>query len=167
MLKRSSRARLLFDRAVLHVPLVGGMLRLYHVSNSARTLGLLLSSGVTLSEAVLIAAEATQSLVYQEALAALSTSVARGERLSLRLMEQPHLFPPTLCHLVAVGERSGTLPETLLYVADLYDNEVDEFAKNISTLIEPALMVCMGLLVGFIAVSIITPIYAITQNLHT
>ena len=72
-----------------------------------------------------------------------------------------------LCHMVAVGERSGTLSETLLYMADLYDQTLDEFTKNLSTLIEPLLMVCMGLLVGFIAVSIITPIYAITQNLHS
>ncbi len=69
-------------------------------------------------------------------------------------------------HMVAVGERSGSLSETLVYLAELYEHEVDEFTKNLSTLIEPALMVVMGVIVGFIAVSIITPIYGITQNLH-
>jgi type II secretory pathway component PulF len=83
------------------------------------------------------------------------------------LQANSKLFPPTLCHMVAVGERSGTLTETLLYVAESYEAEVDEFTKNLSTLIEPMLMVLMGLLVGFIAISIITPIYAITQNLHS
>jgi type IV pilus assembly protein PilC len=69
-------------------------------------------------------------------------------------------------HLIAVGERSGTLSETLVYLSEMYEGEVDEFTKNLSTLIEPFLMIFMGLVVGFIAVSIITPIYGITQNLH-
>jgi type IV pilus assembly protein PilC len=71
-----------------------------------------------------------------------------------------------LSHMIAVGERSGTLSDTLIYLSELYDHEVDEFTKNLSTLIEPALMVVMGVIVGFIAISIITPIYGITQNLH-
>ena len=69
-------------------------------------------------------------------------------------------------HMVAVGEKSGTLSKTLTYLSEMYENEVEEFTKNLSTLIEPALMIFMGLLVGFVAISIITPIYGITQNLH-
>ena len=68
--------------------------------------------------------------------------------------------------MIAVGEKSGTLSQTLGYLSEMYENEVEEFTKNLSTLVEPALMIFMGLLVGFIAISIITPIYSITQNLH-
>ncbi len=93
--------------------------------------------------------------------------VDRGDRMSMYLKKNGAHFPQIHAHMVAVGERSGTLSETLLYLADLYDHEVDDFTKNLSTLIEPALMVFMGVLVGFIAISIITPIYGITQNLHS
>jgi type II secretory pathway component PulF len=68
--------------------------------------------------------------------------------------------------MVAVGERSGSLSSSFTYLAELYEAEVDDFTKNLSSLVEPALMVMMGVLVGFIAISIITPIYGITQNLH-
>ncbi len=164
--KRSYQVRLVFDRAALRLPLMGGVLQSYYVSNTSRTLGLLLTSGMSLPQAVLITAEATPNLVYKREFEALSAVVARGERISSHFKNKHAYFPPMLCHMVAVGERSGTLSETLLYMADLYDQTLDEFTKNLSTLIEPLLMVCMGLLVGFIAVSIITPIYAITQNLH-
>jgi type II secretory pathway component PulF len=70
-----------------------------------------------------------------------------------------------MAHMIGVGERTGNLSNTLVYLADMYETEIDDFTKNISSLIEPILMVSMGIIVGFIAVSIITPIYSITQNL--
>jgi type II secretory pathway component PulF len=75
------------------------------------------------------------------------------------------LYPVLIGQMTHVGESTGTLSDTLLYVADIYEQEVDELTKNLSTAIEPALMVLMGVLVGFIAMSIITPIYSITQSL--
>ncbi|MGC9602177.1 MAG: type II secretion system F family protein [Minisyncoccia bacterium] len=164
---RNARVRLAFERALLMTPAFGSMLKSYYVSNASRMLGLLLQSGMTLQDAVVVAAEATRNLVYKRELVALSAVVARGELLSTHLAARAAYFPPLCSHMVAVGERSGTLPEALGYVADLYGGEVDERAKILSALVEPVLMVCMGLLVGFIAVSIITPIYGITQNLHT
>ena len=164
--KRSMQVRLAFERALLMMPAFGPMLISYHVSNASRMLGLLLQSGMTLSEAVAVVAEATRNLAYKRELAALGAVVARGELLSAHLASRAAYFPPLLSQMVAVGERSGTLPEALGYVADLYGGEVDERTKILSALVEPVLMVCMGLLVGFIAVSIITPIYGITQSLH-
>jgi type II secretory pathway component PulF len=67
--------------------------------------------------------------------------------------------------MVAVGEKTGNLSETFLYVSDFYEKEVDEIVKNLSVVLEPILMVTMGIIVGFVAVSIITPIYQVTQNL--
>jgi type IV pilus assembly protein PilC len=165
--KRSACFRLFVDRVSVHIPLVGGMLQSYAVSNMCRTLGLLLKSGVTIEDGVAITADATPNLVYKRELELLRTVVARGERLSNYFAARDKYFPATFCHMVAVGERSGTLPETFLYLGEMYDAEVDEFTKNLSTLIEPLLMVGMGVLVGFIAISIITPIYGITQSLHS
>ena len=166
LLRRSHASRLIFHTAILRMPLIGGMMQSYVLSNSCRTLGLLLTSGTMLPGAVLITADATPNLVYKREFEAMNAAILRGGQVSTHLSTAEKIFPPMLCNMVAGGERSGTLSQTLLYVAELYDNEVDEITKHLSTLIEPALMVCMGLIIGFIAVSIITPIYAITQNLH-
>ena len=92
--------------------------------------------------------------------------VNRGQRMSVYAADHADLFPDLFVQMVAIGERSGNLPETLLYMSDFYEREIDDFAKNLSNLAEPILMICMGLFVGLIAISIITPIYGITQNLH-
>ena len=68
--------------------------------------------------------------------------------------------------MVDVGEKTGSLTQSLMYLSELFEAEVDSFTKSLSTAIEPVLMVCMGVVVGFVAISIITPIYEITQNLH-
>jgi type IV pilus assembly protein PilC len=166
-LKRSHFIHYQFDRVVLKLPIIGNVMQYYNLANASRTLGLLLKSGVTLREALPITADTTKHLVYKRQFIALTEVVNRGEKISTHLLRNRSLFPNIFSHLVAVGERSGKLSESLVYLSELYDNEVDDFTKNLSTLIEPALMIFMGLVVGFIAVSIITPIYGITQNLHT
>ncbi len=153
-------------KIVLRLPLFGKMLRFYNNANACRTLGLLLQSGLPLSEALDVTAETMSNLVYKGEFLKLAKIVRRGEKMSSYILQHTRLFPEMMGHMIAVGEKSGTLPETLVYVSGMYDSEVEEFTKNIATLIEPALMLVMGLMVGFIAVSIITPIYGITQNLH-
>jgi type IV pilus assembly protein PilC len=165
-LRTSPKFHLFFDRACLKLPIVGMVIRYYNVGNSSRTLGLLLKSGVPLSEALPITAETTSNLVYKKEWNDLTAVVIRGEEISTRLLTRQEQFPDVFAHLIAVGERSGTLSETLVYLSEMYDNEVDEFTKNIATLIEPVLMIIMGIIVGFVAISIIAPIYSITQNLH-
>jgi type II secretory pathway component PulF len=167
LLRKSSGFHYMFDAFCLRVPVLGGVLQYYNLSNASRTLGLLLRSGVKLSDALPITADATPNRIFKDHYRELSHVVERGDRMSSYLKKRHAHFPQIMSHMVSVGERSGTLSETLLYLADLYDHEVEDFTKNLSTLIEPALMVFMGVLVGFIAISIITPIYAITQNLHT
>ena len=91
--------------------------------------------------------------------------VNRGEQMSAHLAKHRELFPDVLTQIISVGERTGNLSNSFIYISELYESEVEEFTKNISTLIEPVLMIIMGIMVGFIAISIITPIYSITQNL--
>jgi type II secretory pathway component PulF len=125
----------------------------------------LLRSGITLSEALPITAETTANRVYRREFEKLVDSVNRGEKISISLMGRAGLFPEVLVSMIAIGERSGNLSNTLIYLSEMYEAEVEDFTKNLSSLIEPVLMVFMGLLVGFIAISIITPIYGITQHL--
>jgi type IV pilus assembly protein PilC len=166
LINQNKTARAAFERVLLFLPIVGTMIRSFNIANGCRTLGLLLKSGIRLEEALVITADATHNLLFKKQYRRLSRGVARGEKMSVQLLHTRGLFPDMVTHMVSVGERSGSLPETLIYLSDLYDTEVDEFTKNISTLVEPLLMIVMGILVGFIAIAIITPLYGITQNLH-
>ena len=152
---------------VLKIPLVGSISQNYYLSNFCRTLGLLLKGDCRLDAAIKTTAKATENLVYRGEFEKLTEFVDKGGRISEYLENRSKLFPDMLSHMVAIGETAGNLSETFLYLADLYEGEVDEITKNLSGLIEPVLMVFMGLLVGFVAVSIITPIYAVTQKLHS
>jgi type IV pilus assembly protein PilC len=157
--------RMVSDRLVLRIPFVASISRAYNLTNFCRTLGLLLKSGITLNEAIDITAETTSNLVYRRACARLNARIMHGEPISRGLAERPDLYPDILVHMVAVGERTGNLSTTLSYLGELYENEVNELTRGLSNSIEPILMIVMGLLVGLIAVSVITPIYQITQHL--
>jgi type IV pilus assembly protein PilC len=157
---------LLVDRLLLRIPVVGAVVKYYNLASSMRTVGLLLKSGITLSEALPLTRDTTQNLAYKLEFDALTATVNRGEQLSVYLRTRRGMFPDVLTQMVSVGERSGNLSNTLMYLSEFYEAEVEDFTKNLSSLIEPILMIIMGILVGFIAISIITPIYGITQHLQ-
>ncbi|MEK7642420.1 MAG: type II secretion system F family protein [Patescibacteria group bacterium] len=165
ILRKNKVAHFFMDYFFIKVPIIGSVVRYYNVANSTRTLGLLLRSGLTLNEALPITGKTTKNLVYQREFNHLSKVVNRGERISSHLKKNRSVFPDMVHQIVAVGERSGNLAGSLVYVSELYENEVDDFTKNLSSLIEPVLMIFMGVLVGFVAISIISPIYSITQHL--
>lgn len=167
LIRQSKKFHFYFDLFILKIPTVGKMIQYYNLANSTRTLGLLLKSGITISESLPIAAKTTNNLVYKQEFERVSDIINRGEKMSLYFASRRNLFPDVLTQIIAVGERSGNLSNSLIYLSNLYEEEVDEFTKNISNIIEPVLMIVMGLMVGFIAISIITPIYGITQHLQS
>ncbi len=150
---------------ILKTPLIGSMVQSYQLTNFCRTFGLLARSGIAMYEVMTIIADSTPNLVYKKEFIKLAESVSRGRKIYLQLEKNPALFPEIIIQMIATGEASGNLSETLIYLSEMYENEFDELTKNLSGALEPILMVTMGFIVGFIAISIITPIYAITQNL--
>ncbi len=160
------RVRYEGHRFTLHVPLFGRMMQGYNLSNFCRTMGLLLQSGIQVTDAIKMTVDTTGNIVYKQAYKAVLSDVTAGRSLSYALERHGRLFPELLVHMVAIGETTGNLPSSLLYLSEMYEGEVEDLTKNMSSAIEPVMMVTMGLVVGFIAVSIITPIYQITQNLH-
>ena len=165
-LRKSEKVKHLRDRGLLFLPMFGKLIKSYNLANSMRTLGLLLKSGVAVSDALPTTASISSNRSYKVEFMKAYGLVSRGETVSSSFRNNARLFPEIVVQIVAVGEKSGSLSASLLYLAELYENEVEDYTKNLSNLIEPILMVMMGLVVGFIAVAIITPIYGITQNLH-
>lgn len=166
-LLRVPQARLFFDRALLRVPLVGTLLREYAVASICRTLGTLVASEVGVVRAVELAALSTRSTVYRKACKEMAREVSTGQKVSTVFGRDVLLFPRLLPQMLAVGESTGALSDSLMYCADFYEDELDELSKSIAVLVEPILMVVMGLVVGFVALAIITPIYSITQHLSS
>ncbi len=153
------------SRTILVIPIIGSLVQNYNMTNFCRTMSLLLRSGFNVVEAAQVTGDSTPNPVYKKACYELHDRIVKGERISKFLEEQVRLFPDTVTHMVMIGETSGTLSDTLMYLAEHYEGEVDDMVKNLSNSIEPVLMVFMGLLVGFVAVSVITPIYEVTQHL--
>jgi type IV pilus assembly protein PilC len=165
LLRMHRFSRTIAHAVLLRMPVIGGAVRAYHLANITRTLGLLLQSGILLGSALEIVSDTTENMVYKHALKDIGERVDRGDRISFSLAQHHAIFPALMTQLVGVGERTGSLSESLVYLSELYEHEVDEVAKDLSGLLEPMLMVIMGILVGFLAISVISPMYAITQHI--
>ena len=166
LLMRGESFRYRVHQFLLKLPLVGQLLAYYHLINICRTLGNLMRSNVRMLESVAITAETSTNLVYRKSLHNLHQAVVRGGAISQYLGKYPKLFPLIVSQMVSIGETTGNLSDTLVYMAEMHEQELDEQIKRLSSLIEPLLMLAMGIFVGFIAISIITPIYEVTQHLN-
>lgn len=153
------------DWFLLKLPIAGNIARAYNSANFCRTLALNIHAGVNLVEALNITADVTKNILYKNAYKDFAAHVVKGERISASMMQYTKLFPDMLPHMILIGETTGTLSNTLTYLSDLYETEVDESTKNLSNSIEPILLMTMGILVGLIAVSVISPIYEVTKHL--
>ena len=166
IIKKIPRVKFIFHGLILRFPFSGPIVKNYNLTNATRTLGLLLKSGLSLTESLLITADTTENVQYKKAFEDISRGVMKGKGMSETIGQSPTLFPEMLSHMISIGERSGNLSNTLIYLSEYYENEFDDQTKNLSSSIEPVLMIVMGILVGFVAISIITPIYGITQHLQ-
>ncbi len=166
LLLRAQGFRKVVHRLAISLPLFGKIVVEVNLVNSSRTLGLLLKSGVRIVEAVNITADTLINLVYQRELKSAAEKVRKGEFISKHFVLKKKFFPAIFTNMVAVGENTGNLTENLNYLAEYYESEVDDFVKNLSGTLEPILLIFMGVLVGFIALSFITPLYKLTQGIR-
>src|SRR3989339_287636 len=158
-----AKTRLIIHQIILKIPIFGKIGRNLNLAIFCRSLSSLLNSGVTIDQALHIVADTVTNDVYKQRITLVYHQVLQGLAMSDILAKDKH-FPILLSRMARVGERSGKLSETLDYLADFYETEVDNVTKNLSTMLEPALLVFIGLVVGFVAMSIINPIYELTSK---
>ncbi len=161
---RIERVAAVRDAFVLRLPVLGTLTRAYNLANLSRTLGLLLRTETGIVHALEITAESMGNLAYRRVLLEMAQYAARGERISAA-MEKSGLFPPLYGQMLRAGEETGNLAVSFSYLSEVYEEEINDLSRNLTTLLEPILMLVMGVIVGFIAISIIAPVYGITQNL--
>lgn len=163
--KKSKPFKIAVQYLCLKIPIFGQIFRFYEMTQTFRALGLLLKSGVTLKDAIKNVSDGCCADIYRKEYLLLSQSVSRGLPISHFLAYKETLFPTMLSQMLSVGESSGNLVEVSTYISEYYERELDEIIKKLSSMLEPALMVIMGIVVGFVAISVIAPIYQITQNI--
>lgn len=163
---RTQVGKRLFETVILRIPIIGTLVKETNSARTGRTLASLLSSGVSMLAAIDITRDVIQNSYYKDVLNAAHAHVQKGQPLAQVFIEQERLYPPLVGELIAVGEETGALPSMLQEVATYYENEVGQKTKNMSTIIEPFLMLIVGGAVGFFAVSMISPIYSITSSIQ-
>ena len=161
---RTERGRYAIDAAKLKLPIFGDLMLKTAVSRFARTFGTLISSGVPVLRALEIVADTAGNCVISETVVRARSSIKEGEKISTPLFGSK-IFPVMVTQMIAVGEETGRLDQMLVKVANFYDDEVDATLKSLTSLIEPLMIVGLGLIVGFIAVSVISPIYSLVGSL--
>ena len=165
LLSRIQGMRYFFDSFLLYVPVLRSLVVNVNIVNFSRIMGLLLKSGIKIIDAITIVRATFNNLVYQRTLEDAIEEVKRGGSLALFLAKKSRAYPTIFTAMIEVGENTGNLEENLLYLSDYYTEEIETSLKNLTSLIEPLILLFMGLIVGFVALSIITPIYSITQSL--
>ena len=159
---REPASRLRWDRRLLDLPLVGDLIGKLEVARFSRTLGTLIGNGVTLLAALSIVKETLSNTVMSQGLTEVAAQLKEGKGLGKPLLETG-LFPKLAVHLVMVGEETGKLQEMLIRVADIYDREVQTAVKRLLALMEPVLILGLGLVIGGIIMSILVAILSVND----
>jgi type IV pilus assembly protein PilC len=152
------------DGLKLKIPVIGELVQKMSVSRFSRTFATLIAAGVPMLRSLEIVSETSGNAVIARAIDTARNNVREGKKISEPL-RQSGLFPDLVTQMIDVGEETGRLSEMLTKVADFYDNEVENAVKALTSLIEPMMIVFMGVMVGFIAISVITPIFSLQAHL--
>lgn len=156
--------RLVFDNIRLRIPIMGPLIRKIAIARFSRTLGTLLASGVSILQALLVAKDTASNEVIARSITEVHNSVREGETVAKPLLKIG-IFPAMAVNMISVGEETGALDQMLLKVGDVYDEEVDVTVSGLMSLLEPFLIMGMGLIVGFIVVAMFLPLFSVIKAL--
>ncbi len=159
---RTAAGRRLWDRYILKCPLFGSLILKISISRFSRTLAVLLASGLAIVEALELSRRVIGNTVMSDVIKDAKDAISRGQGIAQSLRKKG-VFPPIVLHMIAAGEQSGGIEEGLENVADVFDNEVESAIKALTSLLEPVMIIVLGIIVGFIVLSILLPIFDINR----
>jgi len=162
---RSPKGKPWWDRVILKLPLFGSLVRMIAITRFARTLSTLIGSGVPLLTAFDIVRAVVQNELLMEVIGQARDSVKEGESIAQPLKRSGE-FPPIVTHMIAIGEKSGQLEEMLDHIARAYDVQVESRLQAMTSVLEPILLVIMGVVVGFIVFAVLLPMMEFTKFAH-
>jgi len=155
---KTSQGRMVIDGIMLKMPIIGDLLRKVAVARFSQNMSILLSSGVPILDGLAITAKTAGNRVVEQAIMDARVSISQGKTVAEPLTESK-IFPPMVCQMVAIGENTGALDAMLKKVADFYEDEVDNSVANLTSLMEPLIMVVLGVILGGLVISMYLPIF--------
>jgi type IV pilus assembly protein PilC len=161
---KTTKGRYLLDAFKLNAPVFGPLIRKVGISRFTRTLGTLIASGVPILQALNIVRETSGNAVIAKAVGQVHDSVKEGESI-VQPLEASKVFPPMVVSMIEVGEETGALPDMLMKIADVYDDEVDNAVAALTSLLEPIMIVFLALIVGTIVIALFLPLISIIGTL--
>lgn len=156
---RTQEGKKFFDKIFLKIPMIGPFLKVVYISRFAENLSTLISGGLPIAQALEITGDIVGNAAYKEILLEARDEVRKGEPVSSILSREPGLFPPVLCQMALVGEKTGTLDKTLMEVVNFYQKETDRAVEDLFRILEPVLIMFFGAIVGGLMMSILMPLY--------
>ncbi len=159
------RGSIVIDKMILKAPIFGEISKKINIARFARTTSSLIRGGVSISTALKTVSKTLSNHYYQKSIAFAAEKIEKGVSLKEILSGFPELYTPLVIQMIEVGEETGSLDDIMMDLAEFYEGEVNETTKNLSTIIEPVLMVVMGIAVGFFAISMIQPMYSIGDTI--
>ena len=155
---KTANGRIVIDRLLLKMPVIGELIRKASVAKFTRTLGTLITSGVPIMDGLMITAKTSGNKIVENAILGARQSISGGKTLADPLSKSD-VFPKMVTHMISVGESTGALDAMLGKIADFYDDEVDQAVASLTALLEPAMMVFLGTVIGFIVIAMYLPIF--------
>lgn len=165
--KRTESGKYQWHNFLLHLPVFGQLLRYVALARFTRTLGSLITSGIPIVKSLQIDADAIGNEVYRKRILLAAEDVSRGIPLAENLMDSTFLFPKMVVSMIAVGEQTAEVAPVMDKIADYYDSEVDQMSANMSKLLEPFIMVTMGIVVGGLIIAVMQPIFSLMDVVGT
>ncbi|MBP6879792.1 MAG: type II secretion system F family protein [Candidatus Pacebacteria bacterium] len=163
---RSRRLAPIIDKVILRLPVIGGIAVQINAARTTRTLASLMGAGVEITRAIEITKDVVQNIHYKKVLDEALISVQKGIPISETIKKYPKLYPVMVGEMAEVGEETGELSKMFLDIAEFYESEIEGKTKDLSTIIEPVLMLFIGAAVGFFAVSMLSPLYSIMDSIQ-
>lgn len=164
---RTSLVKPKWHKLILSLPLVGSLNQNIEMATFCRNMGIMLKSGLTITDALKAQSNATDNLVYKDYLGNLLISMEKGKKLSAELANRKYPFIPAIvAKMIGVGEDTGKLEDVFIYMGDFFEEDVDDTTRNLSNILEPVLLLAIGLVVAFVSLAIISPIYQLTGGIR-
>ncbi|MBP6855944.1 MAG: type II secretion system F family protein [Candidatus Pacebacteria bacterium] len=161
---KSAEGKAVANQILLVVPVFGKLFRKMYIARFAQALAVLIKGGIPITQAIEIAGDTIGNVVYGEALTQVAQGVREGHLLSQLLGDQSKLFPIIVSQMTAIGETTGRIDEMMFKISDFYDREVNDMMGNLSELLQPILILIIGLLIGVLFAAILLPIYNLAQS---
>lgn len=162
---KTEKGRYFFQTILLKSPIIGPIIKKINLARFSRNISSLLKTDIMIIKTFQITAQVLGNLHYRQALLDMAQKIKKGGKLNEVINNYPSLFPPLVASMVSIGEETGELDSILIELAEFYEEEVDQIMENLPAIIEPLLILVMGLGVGGVAVAIIMPMYAITTSI--